>query len=408
MGFSETQSDQSQTDKNQTNISEDAIVRIVASDKNWIEGNAVQQLEKTAQLSGIKRAVGMPDLHAGKGCPIGAAFLSEGWLYPALVGNDIGCGMGLWRTDLKANKLKLEKWANKLHLDSPWEGAAESWLEDYDLPSDLFTASLGTIGGGNHFAELQQIETICDSDACDALGIHKKWLYLMAHSGSRGLGHAILRNHVESFGAKGLQADTEEADSYISAHDQAVHWAKANRALIAHRFLSALRSEGENIFDLAHNTVTPKVVGEKTYWLHRKGAAPSDQGPLVIPGSRGTYSYLVQPTENEQIEHAFSLAHGAGRKWIRSDVKDRLSGKYRPDDFLKTDLGGLVICEDKALIYEEAPQAYKNIDVVIQDMVDAGLIRVLAILRPVLNYKTRRGASSRKQKSTWKEINLDS
>jgi len=99
----------------------EAIVRVIASDKNWIEGNAVQQLKQTSTLKGVTRAVGMPDLHAGKGCPIGAAFLSRGWMYPALVGNDIGCGMGLWRTELKARKLKLEKWAAKLHLEDAWQ-----------------------------------------------------------------------------------------------------------------------------------------------------------------------------------------------------------------------------------------------------------------------------------------------
>ena len=96
------------------------VVRVIASENTWIEGNAVRQLETTAQLKGVTRAVGMPDLHAGKGCPIGAAFLSRGWIYPALVGNDIACGMGLWRTELKATKLKLDKWAAKLHLDGPW------------------------------------------------------------------------------------------------------------------------------------------------------------------------------------------------------------------------------------------------------------------------------------------------
>lgn len=379
--------------------SSDAVVRVIASDSNWIEGNAVQQLESTAKLKGVKRAVGLPDLHAGKGCPIGAAFLSEGWLYPALVGNDIGCGMGLWRTDLKASKLKLEKWAAKLYLDAPWEGDAERWLESYDLPVDLFRESIGTIGGGNHFAELQQVETIHDVEACATLGIDKKRLYLLAHSGSRGLGHAILRGHIDRFRDSGLQEDSVEATEYVADHNQALQWARANRALIAHRFASALGTSEQKVFDVSHNTVTPKVVDGVMYWLHRKGASPSDEGPLVIPGSRGTYSYLVQPVEKEQIESAFSLAHGAGRKWIRSDVKGRLSGKYRPDDFLKTDLGGLVVCEDKALIYEEAPQAYKNIDVVIQDMVDANLIRVLAVLRPVLSYKTR-GRSQQ-----WKEVN---
>ncbi|MEL6555391.1 MAG: RNA ligase RtcB family protein [Cyanobacteria bacterium J06621_11] len=391
--------------------SSDAIVRVIASENNWIEGNAVRQLERTAQLKGMQRAVGMPDLHAGKGCPIGAAFLAKGWIYPALVGNDIGCGMGLWRTELKANKLKLEKWATKLYLDGPWEGNTAAWLAEHGLPSSLFQSSMGTIGGGNHFAELQRVETVCDQNACAALGIEKKWLYVLAHSGSRGLGHEILRDHVDRFRDQGLNAESDEAAHYLERHDEAVKWAVANRALIAHRFLSALRSEGENIFDLAHNTVTPQRLGDETckdkteqdetYWLHRKGAAPSDQGILVIPGSRGSYSYLVHATRfvNHE-ENAFSLAHGAGRKWMRSEVKPRLS-KYRPDDFLKTDLGSLVVCEDKALLYEEAPQAYKNIDVVIQDMVDAGLITVLAVLRPVLTYKTRR-------RQRWREMSVDS
>ena len=374
-------------------LEKEAIVRVIASNQNWIEGNAIQQLEQTSKLKGITRAVGMPDLHAGKGCPIGAAFLSRGWIYPALVGNDIGCGMGLWCTELKANKLKLDKWAAKLQLEGAWEGDATSWLARYDLPRDLFKDSLGTIGGGNHFAELQAVEKIYDTDACSALGVEKRWLYFLAHSGSRGLGHEILRDHVGCFGKAGLLDESNEAKAYITKHDRALGWAVANRDLIAHRFLSALGSDGYKIFDLAHNTVTPRDINGERQWLHRKGAAPSDQGALVIPGSRGTYSYLVAPTESQvasQLENAFSLAHGAGRKWMRSEVKGRLSAKFRPNDFFKTELGGLVICEDKALIYEEAPQAYKNIDIVIQDMVDADLIRVLAVLRPVLNYKTRR------------------
>ena len=109
----------------------------------------------------------------------------------------------------------------------------------------------------------------------------------------------------------------------------------------------------------------------------------------MIPGSRGTYSYLVQPTR-EQTENAYSLAHGAGRKWKRSEAKGNLSRRYRVEDLTKTNLGSRVICEDKNLLYEEAPQAYKNIDIVIQDMVDEGLINVIAIYRPVITYKKRR------------------
>jgi release factor H-coupled RctB family protein len=87
-------------------------IKIIASPKNWIEGEAVQQLENTAKLPGMVKIVGMPDLHPGKGHPIGAAFISKEFIYPYLVSNKIGCGMGLWQTDLKSHKLKLERWFN--------------------------------------------------------------------------------------------------------------------------------------------------------------------------------------------------------------------------------------------------------------------------------------------------------
>jgi release factor H-coupled RctB family protein len=87
---------------------------------------------------------------------------------------------------------------------------------------------------------------------------------------------------------------------------------------------------------------------------------------------------------------AFSLAHGAGRKWSRSDSRGRLENRFSPKDLAHTELGSYVICEDKDLLYEEAPQAYKNIDVVIGDMVNAGLAEVIAVLKPLVTYKVRR------------------
>ena len=86
--------------------SDEAEVRVLASPNNWIEGTAEQQLKKTASLAGMQLAVGLPDLHPGKGSPIGAAFAVEGRIYPALVGNDIGCGVGLWQTSLQASKTR--------------------------------------------------------------------------------------------------------------------------------------------------------------------------------------------------------------------------------------------------------------------------------------------------------------
>ena len=134
---------------------------IVASARNWIEGAAVQQLERAAQPQGMLRAVGMPDLHPGNGSPIGAAFLSEGVVYPALVGNDIGCGMGLWMLDVSARKTQLDKWEKRLRgLEQPWDGDAPAWLAAHDAAPCGFEDALGTIGGGHHFAELRRV--ICE------------------------------------------------------------------------------------------------------------------------------------------------------------------------------------------------------------------------------------------------------
>jgi release factor H-coupled RctB family protein len=226
-----------------------------------------------------------------------------------------------------------------------------------------------------------------DEDVFEALDLSTKHFYVLVHSGSRGLGEFILRNHRDAHA--GVLENSPEAIDYLTQHNMAVKWAGANRALIAHRFLSCLKGEGLQVLDVFHNTVEPYSEDNESYWLHRKGATPSDQGLVVIPGSRGSLSYLVMPT-GSQVENAYSLAHGAGRKWKRTDAKSKLS-KFRMDDFTHTDLGSRVICEDKDLIFEEAPQAYKKIDSVIGDLVTAGIIKVIAILRPVITYKTRRG-----------------
>ncbi|MEO1027976.1 MAG: RNA ligase RtcB family protein [Pseudomonadota bacterium] len=360
---------------------------VIASDKSWIEGAALQQLEAASRLPGMVRAVGLPDLHPGKGIPVGAAFLSEGMIYPHLVGNDIGCGMGLWQTDIKAAKFKLDKAVRKLDgFEEPWDGDAAGMLEAAGLPGDLWHLALGTIGSGNHFAEFQKVDAIEDAQRFDALGLDTAKLCLLVHSGSRGLGESILRAHVDRHGGKGLDVESEDGTAYLARHDEAVRWGVVNREVIAKRFLSALGAGGERRLDVCHNMVRP--AGE--HWLHRKGAAPSDEGPVVIPGSRGTLSYLVEPITEAMDLSLASLAHGAGRKWKRSDVKGRLSHRFSVSDLTRTELGGRVICEDKALIYEEAPEAYKDIGEVIADLLAAGLIRVIASFRPVITYKTRR------------------
>ncbi len=375
---------------------QDCRVRVISSAGNWLESAAVDQLKQTAALAGMRLAVGLPDLHPGKGCPIGAAFWSEGVFYPFLIGNDIGCGMALWQTDLKVNKIRSEKWLKKL----------QNWEEKQDFDAtDLmaehqvelaavaalgdFQSALGSIGGGNHFAELQQVVSILDPETFASSGLQKNALQLLVHSGSRGLGEAILRAHTAQHAAEGLASGSADAAVYLAQHQTAIRWAQANRTQIQRSFLAAISATAQQcILEVTHNALSPQVYQEHSGWLHRKGAAPSDQGLVVIPGSRGAHSFLVRPLAG--VESAWSLAHGAGRKWKRSDSRARLNRKYQPTDLLKTELGSWVICENRDLLYEEAPQAYKDIDQVVASLVDAKLVAVVAILKPVISYKTVR------------------
>lgn len=365
-------------------------VRLIASDKTWIEGTALDQLNHLASLPGVAHVVGFPDLHPGKGTPVGAAVVSRDVLHPRLPGNDIGCAMSFWATDLAARKLKLDRWADKLDgLDRPFAGDRAPWLDAQQLDAGPHDAGLGTIGGGNHFAELQVVHEVEDARRFAALGLDRKQAFLLIHSGSRGLGQAIFNEQMAQNGLGPLAAGSEAADRYLACHDEALRWSTANRALIAHRFASQIGAQARLVSDVPHNVIAAEPWGGAPAFIHRKGAAVAIGDAVVIPGSRGTLSYLVAPTgDGEQA--AFSLAHGAGRRWQRGYAKPRLSHKYRVEDLARTELGGRVICEDRELLYEEAPQAYKDIGRVIDDLVAAGLVAVIAVLKPVLTYKVRR------------------
>ena len=128
-----------------------AKARVVISDRTWLESSAIEQLKTVMKLSGMQVGVGMPDLHPGKGQPIGAAFITHNCIYPHLVGSDIGCGMGLWQLDIPLKKIKLYKWEKKLvGLDDVWNGDCQQWLGDRHIQLDSFLPddqkSLGTIG----------------------------------------------------------------------------------------------------------------------------------------------------------------------------------------------------------------------------------------------------------------------
>jgi len=364
---------------------------VVASDSTWMEDAATAQLITTSQLEGMQRVAGMPDLHPGRGYPVGAAFFSTQRFYPALVGNDIGCGMALWQTDLQASAVRLDKLEKRVgNIDGPMDDgdARTRAVQDAGVQTNGHESSLGTIGGGNHFAEFQQVDTVHAPEALATLGIDPQRLLLLVHTGSRGLGERILRAHVDAFGHHGLVAGSAEADDYLAQHDAALRFARCNRELVAQRLLGNVRADGRLVLDLHHNFVAPASIHGQAGWLHRKGATPSDAGPVLIPGSRGDHSYLVRPTRACH-DTLLSLAHGAGRKWIRSACKDRLFKLMTPTQMGRTALGSRVICNDRQLIYEEAPQAYKSIDSVVQALVGAGLVELLARTRPVLTYKTR-------------------
>jgi release factor H-coupled RctB family protein len=364
-------------------------VRLFASATNWIEAEALRQLYAAARLEGVRLAVGFPDLHPGKGSPVGAAHVTEGTVYPSLIGSDIGCGMALFKTDLVQRDVKLDLWVEqRFDLEHPWEGDVREVLTASGLESTQFNEVFGTLGEGNHFAELQTVQEVLDLRAFRQFGLGKQQLVALIHSGSRGLGESILRGYAEEHQASGVAAESFAAAAYLRDHDLAARWAKASRALIARRFVQPLGAEAELLWDGCHNSITPREHEGETVWVHRKGAVAAEAEAVVIPGSRGSLSYLVKPLGDGE-SRAWSLAHGAGRKWARSEARLRMRERFGREQLVQTSLGGRVICGERDLLYEEAPAVYKNIEAVIEDLVDAGLVSVIATFRPLLTYKCR-------------------
>ncbi|MEG6658697.1 RtcB family protein, partial [Pseudomonas aeruginosa] len=142
-------------------------------------------------------------------------------------------------------KLSADKLEKRLgNLDLPLDETWNDCIEALELPAREHWRALGTIGGGNHFAELQQVETVFDQAALHALGLDADRLQLLVHSGSRGLGQAILQEHVSLHGHAGLLDGSLEASAYLARHANALRFAEGNRQLIARRILERLRCDG--------------------------------------------------------------------------------------------------------------------------------------------------------------------
>jgi release factor H-coupled RctB family protein len=205
-------------------------------------------------------------------------------------------------------------------------------------------------------------------------------------------------------GTVALDPASEQGAAYRNDHDHAVRWARLNRQIIAQRAAAAARAEPIPVNDLAHNMVEPQVDGAV---LHRKGAAASDRGLVPVPGSRGSLSYLVEPLARTRPEALVSLAHGAGRKYDRASMHGRVRVKKSDVARLERNpYGGIIVCGDRGLLAEEAPEAYKNVERVIADLVEFGLARVVATFRPLLTFKKARSAIARgrdRREKSWKE-----
>ena len=347
-------------------------MQIFAGPGSWIESGAVDQCHQVAALNGMIHVAGMPDLHPGKGAPIGAAMTSS-VLYPLLVGSDIGCGIAVFPFRLR--RVVPERLATRFpDLDRP-VGAGDV---DEEIPAG-WTDQLGTVGRGNHFAELARVDAVLDDHHAGRLGLTAGDTVLIVHSGSRGLGERILRDHTEVHGA-GPAADP---GAYLAAHDDAVRWGHLNRRLMARRIADALGGElGDPVTDECHNSVQ---VRDGAY-LHRKGAAPGDGRDVLVAGTRGTRSFLV--AGHAGADAGYSVAHGAGRKMSRADALRRGRVKHTVEELRRTAVGSLVVCGDRQLLFEEAPTAYKRIEQVIGDLVAHRLATPVLSTVPLVTYKT--------------------
>jgi release factor H-coupled RctB family protein len=356
-----------------------ATVQVFASPTSWIESDAVDQCHHVAALPGMRHVAGMPDLHPGKGAPIGAA-MSSTVLYPHLVGSDIGCGIAVFPFRLK--RAVPEQLAGRFpDLDREPGADDPAWdvVEAFGGLPGGFVGGLGTVGRGNHFVELARVEPALDAGHASRLGLAAGDLVLIVHSGSRGHGERILRAHTERLGA----GPADDAPAYLAAHDDAVRWGSLNRRVLAARTAAALgASVSDPVIDRCHNLVEVTADG----YLHRKGAAPGNGVDVLIAGTRGTRSYVVAAHAGPDAN--FSVAHGAGRKMSRADALRRGRAKHTVEELRRTPVGSVVVCGDRQLLFEEAPTAYKRIEQVIGDLVAHGLATPVVATVPLVTYKT--------------------
>eukprot|EP01099_Mayorella_cantabrigiensis_P006559 TRINITY_DN5519_c0_g1_i1.p1 TRINITY_DN5519_c0_g1~~TRINITY_DN5519_c0_g1_i1.p1 ORF type:complete len:521 (+),score=94.68 TRINITY_DN5519_c0_g1_i1:41-1564(+) len=436
---------------------------------------AVKQVANVASLPGIVGAsLGMPDIHSGYGFAIGnvAAFdtsLPEAVVSPGGVGFDINCGVRLIRTNLSFQdiapiKEKLaqmlfdhipvgvgskgviptssEALEQALELGMDWslrEGYA--WAEDKEhceeygrmLTADPTKVSvrakkrglsqLGTLGAGNHYAEVQVVEEIYDRVSASKMGIdHTGQVCIFLHSGSRGLGHQVATDsliemekamardqiHVNDRQLACARIQSEEGQRYLAAMSAAANFAWVNRQsmtfLVRQAFSKAFNTTADDldmhvIYDVSHNIAKFEehmVDGKiKQLLVHRKGSTrafppqhpliPVDYQfigqPVLIGGTMGTCSYVLTGTERGMLETFGSTCHGAGRALSRN--KSRRTLTYQ-DVLSGLEKKGISIrIASPKLVTEEAPESYKDVSQVVDTCHAAGISKKSFKLKPV-------------------------
>ena len=376
--------------------------------KNWatnLEAAALAQATNIANLPFVFKHVAlMPDAHSGYGMPIGGVCATRGVVVPNMVGVDIGCGMGALKFDYKASNIDplflkqiigearkripvgFNKHSERRDLGflmplMPEKFTAARDLLNMHLPNAGF--QLGTLGGGNHFIELQADE---DDN-----------LWVMLHSGSRNLGkqvadfyhkravalcemwHVQLPTKELAF----LPLDTQDGQEYLHAMNFALAFAEGNRAEML-RVMAEIVMDTFNCYitdsvNIHHNFAQMEHHYGENVMVHRKGATLVREGtPGIIPGSMGTSSYIVEGLGNPESFN--SCSHGAGRRMGRKEACRSLNL-----DAEMQKMGNVVHGIRNQSDLEEAPGAYKDIDVVMEDQRD--LVKILYKLRPLASLK---------------------
>jgi len=368
-----------------------------------IEDGAMGQARNLANLPFVYKHIAvMPDAHFGYGMPIGGVIATEDVIIPNAVGVDIGCGMCALKTsltDISTNKLKtilsgIRKYIplgfkhhkqkqNKSRMPKAGLGFQ---LSDFSIVSKEYTnalTQLGTLGGGNHFIEIQK-----GSDG---------YIWIMVHSGSRNLGFKVANYYnrlaidlnsrwgssiPQKWQLAFLPLSSEAGRTYQAEMQFCIDFALANRKLMMERiqevFLAVASPVSFSSFiNIAHNYAAMEKHYHKNVIVHRKGATSAREGEIgIIPGSQGTPSYIVRGRGNS--ESFESCSHGAGRKMGRREARRRLDFQAEVKKLEDQDILHSIRHKNDL---DEAAGAYKDIDQVIENQID--LVEVIVTLHPL-------------------------